>query len=189
GYIKGIQQQQNGTISKIKASVQGEEMYKVELFFLESGRMGGWLLHVSRPQRRHARMQAYGRCDDRACQLQKPEVSSFFSEPVQKKQVSEKKPLHRCGIFLWIIFREADDRRVIGERCAPSFVLQFFSDYSFVQEKYFTVQLRIGVDKLYVVKNMEDLFASIRQRSRFLLQRTSLSIRPITILKKKICRH
>lgn len=166
GYIKGIQHEQNGTISKVKASVQGQDMYKVELFFLESGEWEDGSCTCP------AHIDGMHVCKHMAAvmielaSLHRPEVSSFFSDPAQKKQISEKEATSSLRQFFMDHFSgRLTTVESVGEPMRAEFVLQFLSDYTFAQEKYFSVQLRIGVDKLYVVKNMEELFASIRQRS------------------------
>ncbi|MFB5661785.1 SNF2 helicase associated domain-containing protein [Alteribacillus sp. HJP-4] len=92
------------------------------------------------------------------------DLPSFFKkkqkQPDEWEQTSSLKKL-----FVDYFAGRMQTVESIGEALKTEYALSFRTDHSHSQEYYFSIQLKIGTDKKYVVKDIEALLAAMRQRS------------------------
>ncbi|MGY4691238.1 DEAD/DEAH box helicase [Salibacterium sp. K-3] len=158
-----------GSFTKIKAVVAGTYNYTVHLLFHEDGELQEY--DCSCP----AHDEGMDICKHIAAVLlfyAAPEEPAPRS-PAPKQQRAPQRPEESeeeataslKKLFVDYFAGRMQSVESVGEALHTEFVLTFHKDRMYPQEQHFSVQMRIGTDKLYVVKDIEALLSAMRQRS------------------------
>ncbi|MFD2705952.1 DEAD/DEAH box helicase [Salibacterium lacus] len=158
-----------GSFTKIKSLVSGTEDYTVDIVFHEDGEVqeadcncpafeGGMEIckHIAAVLLSKA---APEKPAPAAKDRKKHSMNSRPEETEQDATASLKK------LFIDYFAGRMQSVESVGEALHTEFILSFQKDRMHPQEQYFSVQMKIGTDKLYVVKDIESLLSAMRQRS------------------------
>lgn len=158
-----------GSFTKMKVVVSGTEDYTVDILFHEDGEVqeaacscpafeGGMDIckHIAAALLTKAVPEESGPL---AKQKMSPRTNVRPKETEQEATASLKK------LFVDYFAGRMHSVESVGEALHTEFTLSFHKDRMHTQEQYFSVQMKIGTDKLYVVKDIESLLSAMRERS------------------------
>ncbi|MFZ4454477.1 SNF2 helicase associated domain-containing protein [Salibacterium aidingense] len=167
--VGDIKQNTAGSFTKLKAVVTGSHPYTVHLLFHEDGELQEYACTCP------AHEDGMKVCKHITAVLlatASPEESPSSS----KKRGGRRAAINQQGneqeetaslkkLFVDYFAGRMQSVESIGEALETEFTLTFHTDYFQPQEQYFSIQIKIGTDKLYIVKDIEALLSAMRQRS------------------------
>ncbi|MDQ0299960.1 SNF2 family DNA or RNA helicase [Salibacterium salarium] len=169
GRVEEITHNTAGSFTKIKATVTGSFHYKVHLLFHEDGELQEYACgcpahedgidvckHIT------AVLLSVANPTEAAPPPKKREVrrNSYSNKDTEIESTASLKKL-----FVDYFAGRMQSVESIGEALQTEFNLSFYTDYFQPQEQYFSIQIKVGTDKLYIVKDIEALLSAMRQRS------------------------
>ncbi|RSL29844.1 DEAD/DEAH box helicase [Salibacterium salarium] len=169
GQVEGITQNTAGSFTKIKATVTGSYDYTVHLLFHEDGELQEYSCECP------AHEGGMEVCKHITAVLLSIADPTESSPPPKKREMRRQAPPKQeteiettaslKKLFVDYFAGRMQSVESIGEALQTEFNLSFYTDYFQPQEQYFSIQIKIGTDKLYIVKDIEALLSAMRQRS------------------------
>ncbi|SDH81948.1 Superfamily II DNA or RNA helicase, SNF2 family [Alteribacillus persepolensis] len=158
-----------GSFTKIKAVVAGTLSYHVQLLFHEDGELQEGSCSCPAYQEgmdvcKHmaAVLLSLAPTEQKATHKNRQHRQKV-NKPAPESETEKTASLRK--LFVDYFAGRMQTVESVGEVLETEFTLAFHTDYYQPQEQFFTIELRIGTDKLYVVKDIEALLTAMRQRS------------------------
>ncbi|WP_158737303.1 DEAD/DEAH box helicase [Alteribacillus sp. YIM 98480] len=160
-----------GSFTKVKANVSGSFPYKVHLLFHEDGELQEYSCTCP------AHTGRMDICKHITAVLISLSPALDTSQKNKKRERRVQKRFHKSQetetektaslrkLFVDYFAGRMQTVESVGEALQAEYMLTFHTDYYQPQEQFFSIELKIGTDKLYVVKDIEALLSAMRQRS------------------------